>query len=317
MLLGLGSSACTAPEGLDAESDDAEFDDDASDEAASDDADLDDADLDDADLDDAQSDPYDPDASEPIGLTDEVDLQALTNSELSQLLMNGNYTVTSTHNPIVGGHNGMDFGGTGNGVTTVYSPVTGTVLANTTSCGKVAIFDGSNTVILAHMTQLSAPAVGSAISIGTAVGKASDVVGGGCSVNGGAHLHIEIRTGQNSTMASLSNNNTATTRDPLTYGYSGFKAVTQTGPVSGTVTNANPVNFSWAAQPGANLYRLQISTSSAFTAESCSNTCTYNTANSSTSRAVALNPGTYYWRVRAGNSGQGGYWSTVRSLTKQ
>ncbi len=243
------------------------------------------------------------------------EIPVLTNTELSQLLLNGTYTITNAYNPVANGHAGIDFGGVGDGVTTVYSPITGTVTANTATCGKVAIYDGVNTVILAHMSNLSAPPVGSQISIGTAIGKASKVVGGGC-VATGAHLHIEVRTGNNTSMANPAVNNVNTTRNPATYTYSPFKAVSLFSPGSGAAFNVNPVNFSWAAQPGANAYRLQISATNAFSAETCTNGCVYNVASSTTARAVALNPGTYYWRVRAGNSGQGGLWSTVRTVTK-
>ncbi|WP_181234015.1 M23 family metallopeptidase [Enhygromyxa salina] len=241
-------------------------------------------------------------------------LASLTQSELSQLLLGGNYTVTNPYAPN-GVHAGIDFGGTGDGVTTVRSPVNGTVIANTTACGKVAIFDGTNTIILAHMSNLTAPAVGASVSIGASLGKASKVVGGGCTATG-AHLHIEIRTGQNTSMAAPANNNTNTTRDPLTYGYSAFPAVSLLSPSANAAVNINPVSFSWSAIQGANTYRLQISQTNAFTSETCTNGCVYNTAASTSSRSVALNAGTYYWRVRAGNSGQGGLWSTVRSVTR-
>lgn len=238
----------------------------------------------------------------------------LTNNELSQLLMGGNYNVTQGYLPN-GVHAGVDFGGTGNGVTSVSSPVNGTIVANTASCGKVAIYDGVNTIILAHMSNRTGLAVGSPVSIGTYLGKASDVVGGGCAATG-AHLHIEIRTGQNASMAIPANNNTNTTKNPLTYTYSPFSAVSLTNPAANSNVVGSPVSFSWQAKQGANSYRLQISQTNAFTAETCTNGCIYNTAASTTSRLVALNPGTYYWRVRAGNSGQGGLWSVVRSFTR-
>jgi murein DD-endopeptidase MepM/ murein hydrolase activator NlpD len=239
---------------------------------------------------------------------------ALTQNELSQLLLGGNYTLTNAYVPN-GVHAGIDFGGTGDGVTTVKSPVNGTVIANTTACGKVAIYDGTNTIILAHMSNLSAPAVGALVSIGAPLGKASQVVGGGCTATG-AHLHIEIRTGQNASMAAPANNNTNTTRDPMTYGYSAFPSVSQVSPAANASTSTNPLSFSWSAIQGANAYRLQISQTNAFTAETCTNGCIYNTAASTTSRSVALGVGTYYWRVRAGNSGQGGLWSTVRAVNR-
>jgi hypothetical protein len=141
--------------------------------------------------------------------------QTTNEEKLSYLLLRGNYPVTNGYAPN-GVHAGIDFGNTGDGVTSVYAPVSGTVTANTGTCGKVAIFDGVNTIIMAHMTARTALAVGSQITGGDYVGKASQVVGGGCSVTG-PHLHIEIRTGNNTTMALPSNNNTSTTLNPLTY----------------------------------------------------------------------------------------------------
>jgi hypothetical protein len=139
-----------------------------------------------------------------------------TDSEnLSYLLMKGNYTVSQGYSPN-GIHAGVDFGGTGDNVTSVYSPKSGTITDNTSACGKVAIFDGTNTIILAHMESRTSLAIGSQILAGDFVGKASKVVGGGCSATG-AHLHIEIRTGNNKVMAAPANNNTATTLNPLTY----------------------------------------------------------------------------------------------------
>ena len=144
-----------------------------------------------------------------------VAAQTTNEQKLSYLLMRGSYSVTNGYAPN-GVHAGVDFGGTGDGVTSVYAPVSGTVTANTGTCGKVAIYDGANTIILAHMTARTSLAVGSQISGGDYVGKASQVVGGGC-VATGAHLHIEIRTGNNTSMAAPSSDNTYTTLNPLTY----------------------------------------------------------------------------------------------------
>lgn len=150
-----------------------------------------------------------------FGLGISVSAQTTNEQKLSYLLMKGNYPVTNGYAPN-GVHAGVDFGNTGDGVTSVYAPVSGTVTANTGTCGKVAIFDGANTIILAHMTARTGISVGSQISGGDYVGKASQVVGGGCSASG-PHLHIEIRTGNNPSMADPANNNTATTLNPLTY----------------------------------------------------------------------------------------------------
>lgn len=145
---------------------------------------------------------------------------AVTTNQLSQLLLSGSYTMTNGYKPWGGssGHAGIDFGGTGDGVTSVYAPVSGTITANTSACGKVAIYDGSNTIILAHMASRTALPVGSPINAKTYVGKASKVVGGGCMATS-AHLHTEIRTGSNTYMANPTSNNTATTLDPLGYNY--------------------------------------------------------------------------------------------------
>lgn len=144
-----------------------------------------------------------------------VSAQTTNEQKLSYLLLKGTYSVTNGYAPN-GVHAGVDFGGAGDGVTSVYSPVSGTVTANTGTCGKVAIFDGVNTIILAHMTARTSLTPGSQITGGDYVGKASQVVGGGCMVTG-PHLHIEIRTGNNTSMATPTNNNTSTTLNPLTY----------------------------------------------------------------------------------------------------
>jgi hypothetical protein len=134
---------------------------------------------------------------------------------LSRLLLGGEYPVTYGYRPNKI-HAGVDFGGAGDGVTSVRSPVTGTIIANTDACGKVAIYDGTNTIILAHMKERTSLAVNKTIKAGDYVGKVSKVVGGGC-IASGPHLHIEIRTGRNTTMALPTNNNTATTKNPATY----------------------------------------------------------------------------------------------------
>jgi hypothetical protein len=240
--------------------------------------------------------------------------QGLIGNELSSLLMDTPKPITNTYMP-KGGHAGIDFGSTGDGETSVLSPVDGTISANTSSCGKVAVFDGGNTIILAHMTARTSLPVGSKVTKGTYLGKASKVVGGGCSATA-AHLHIEIRTGNNTSMALPSADNTKTTLDPLTYNYGPFPAPTITTPSVGSIVTSSPVTFNWTPLPGANTYRLQISSSN-FSGDACSNGCVYDTAASSTSRSVSLGTGTWYFRVRAGNSGAGGYWSSVRSVIKK
>jgi murein DD-endopeptidase MepM/ murein hydrolase activator NlpD len=300
-----GTTACVAHEGeepieeLEAESEDPEGDPDDLTE-------LDDAELDDEALELAE-DLDELSAELPGGIQ-------LTNTELSQLLMNGNYAVTQDYLPN-GVHAGIDFGGITNNVTQVKSPVNGTITANTAACGKVAVFDGANTIILAHMSNRTGLAVGSPVTMGTYLGTTSNVVGGGCTATG-AHLHIEIRTGNNFSMAIPTNNNVATTLNPRTYSYPPFTAVTLTSPANNANVVGSPVQFSWQAKQGANSYRLQVSLTNAFTAETCTNGCVYNQAASSFSRSVPLNAATHYWRVRAGNSSQGGAWSVVRAFTR-
>ena len=138
--------------------------------------------------------------------------QTTNTAKLSYLLLGGNYTVTSTYQPN-GVHAGIDFGVSSPNVVEVRSPLNGTITANTPSCGKVAIYDGANTVILAHMDSRTSLAVGTPIKRGDYVGKAAQVVGGGCLASG-PHLHIEVRTGNNPTMALPTSNNSSTTIDP-------------------------------------------------------------------------------------------------------
>ncbi len=136
-------------------------------------------------------------------------------NSLSQKLLNGDYAISNGYQPN-GVHAGIDFRGTGDGVTSVRSPIDGEVIANTSECGKVAIYDGRNTVILAHMSSRTEIGVSKRIRAGDYVGKASRVVGGGCTATA-AHLHIEIRTGRNASMALPKNDNRNTTINPLTY----------------------------------------------------------------------------------------------------
>lgn len=138
--------------------------------------------------------------------------QTTNADKLGYLLLGGNYPISNPYVPN-GTHAGIDYSSTGTNVTTVYSPLNGTITANTSACGKVAIYDGANTVILAHMDSRTSLAVGAQIKRGDYVGKAAAVVGGGCSASG-SHLHIEVRTGNNPTMANPSSNNTATTINP-------------------------------------------------------------------------------------------------------
>ena len=178
---------------------------------------------------------------------------AVTADQLSQILMKASKPITQTYQPN-GVHAGIDFGSTGDGVTTVYAPVSGTITANTSACGKVAIYDGTNTFIMAHMTNRTTLAVGSQITAGTAVGKASQVVGGGCTVTA-AHLHVEIRTGNNSSMALPTANNTATTKDPLGYAYDlTAPTINITAPAANaTLRRGTAYTISWNASDSSGL----------------------------------------------------------------
>jgi hypothetical protein len=177
----------------------------------------------------------------------------MTAKQLSQLLMKGEFPITpgQGYQPFFG-HAGVDFGKTGNGTTSVYSPVSGTVIRNTDDCGKVAIYDGRNTIILAHMK--SRTTVGSTkeetIKAGAYVGLASDVQGtvSNCKANG-AHLHIEIRTGRNTSMADPTRDNRTTTIDPLSYKYDVEPpTISITSPKSGsTLLRSKTHAISWSA----------------------------------------------------------------------
>ena len=186
-----------------------------------------------------------------------VSATAVSASQLSQILMRGTYPITNSYRPWGGptGHAGIDFGSTGDGVTSVYAPVSGTITANTSACGKVAIFDGQNTIILAHLTARNTTlAVGSTITAGIYVGKASQVVGGGCTVTG-PHLHIEIRTGNNTFMADPTRDNRATTLDPLAYPWdTTAPSITITSPLrNATLTRGFSYRLSWSASDPSGL----------------------------------------------------------------
>ncbi|WP_433931170.1 peptidoglycan DD-metalloendopeptidase family protein [Sorangium cellulosum] len=239
--------------------------------------------------------------------------EALVARELSVLVLGGDFPVTNAYRP-AGGHAGIDFGGTGDGVTAVRSPVEGTVAAKTGECGKVAVFDGNHTIILAHMVELTGLVPGDRVEVGTYLGKASRTVGGGCTATG-AHLHMEIRTGRNTYMAAPARDNRATTLDPLTYSYGPFAPVALLAPADGAEV-PSAVTFRWEPRQGATAYRLQVSAVNGFDEESCLGGCAYEERTGGTSVTLSLTPGTtYFWRVRAGNAAtaQGGRWSPVRS----
>ncbi|MFT3775393.1 MAG: M23 family metallopeptidase [Minicystis sp.] len=250
--------------------------------------------------------------AEPVGSAE----LPIASSDLAVLLTGKSLPVTNGYAPNRV-HAGVDFGSTGDGVTAVSAPVNGTIVANTSACGKVAIFDGSNTVILAHMTARTTLGVGSPVSVGTYLGKASQVVGGGC-IATGPHLHLEIRKGNHPVMADPAADNTATTLDPLGYTYGPFPAVSLVAPAAGALVTSNPVTFSWSPIQGASVYRLQLSQQNSFDGNTCTGIggCLLNTTTGTTQLQVNLPAGTYYWRVRAGSSYAGGAFSAPRLVKK-
>lgn len=222
------------------------------------------------------------------------DLQgtAVSASQLSQLLMRATYPVTNGYQPIRV-HAGIDFGGTGDGVISVYAPLSGTITANTSACGKVAIYDGRNTFILAHMTARTSLSVGTSISAGTYVGKASKVVGGGCTATA-AHLHVEIRVGNNSSMAAPASDNSSTTLNPLTYQYdTSPPTISITSPARGaSLSTGQTYTLSWSASDPSGIGDLAVDLIS-----SNSTTCYGATSVQSIRLAGAGYVNSLQWRV--------------------
>jgi hypothetical protein len=70
--------------------------------------------------------------------------------------------------------------------------------------------------------------------------------------------------------------------------------------------------FKWGAPNGATKYQLQVSTSSSFTTTVFDADVGNNTSQEVTGLSLGV---LYYWRVRAGNIGGWGNWSTTRSVT--
>jgi hypothetical protein len=72
------------------------------------------------------------------------------------------------------------------------------------------------------------------------------------------------------------------------------------------------ITFKWGSPNGATKYQLQVSTSSSFT----TTVFDADVGNNTSQEVTGLSLGTlYYWRVRAGNDGGWGNWSTTRSIT--
>lgn len=89
-------------------------------------------------------------------------------------------------------------------------------------------------------------------------------------------------------------------------------APVQTAPSNGGDTGGNPV-MSWQAVPGAALYRVQVSTSSAFSPTAY----TVDTVNTNATPPTELTNSTFFWRVAAADSSKAlGPWSQVWSFRK-
>ncbi|MES1245724.1 MAG: hypothetical protein ABUT39_29225 [Acidobacteriota bacterium] len=146
---------------------------------------------------------------------------AAATRQLSRIVLKGDHPVAAgrEYRPFFG-HAGLDFDGTGDGAS-VYSPVSGTVIANTGDCGKIAIYDGRNTIILAHLG--SRTRVGrdeeERILAGDYVGLSSGAADeAGCAARED-RLHLEIRVGLNASLADPGKDNRSTTIDPLSYAF--------------------------------------------------------------------------------------------------
>jgi hypothetical protein len=101
------------------------------------------------------------------------------------------------------------------------------------------------------------------------------------------------------------------TQTGYTYFVAGWSAAVSALPAPPTiVTPKTTITFEWSAPSGATKYRLQVNTASDFTG-----TDVFNAEVSTTSQAVTLTIGTtYYWRVKAGNTGGWSGWSATGSV---
>jgi transposase-like protein len=83
-------------------------------------------------------------------------------------------------------------------------------------------------------------------------------------------------------------------------------------PTNGAVNRPTTLTLSWNPATGAETYRLQVSTSSAFTTPVFDDSTI-----TSTSRQIGplANNTAYYWRVKAKNTGGASAWSSVWSFT--
>ncbi|MGD0352445.1 MAG: ice-binding family protein [Dehalococcoidia bacterium] len=103
------------------------------------------------------------------------------------------------------------------------------------------------------------------------------------------------------------------TQTGYTYFIAGWAAITLPAPPAppAIVTPKTSVTFEWNASSGATKYRLQVNTASDFTGTSM-----FDAEVSTTSQDVKLTIGTtYYWRVKAGNTGGWSGWSSTGSVT--
>jgi len=81
-------------------------------------------------------------------------------------------------------------------------------------------------------------------------------------------------------------------------------------PSNGTSVSGNPPTFRWGSMSGATSYRIQVADNSGFSSPEIDQII--SSTSYTPGSALLLNGATYYWRVRASNSGS---WSAVWQFT--
>ncbi len=190
-------------------------------------------------------------------------------------------------------------------VTTAASVITsssGTIngTANPNGAATTAWFEWGTSNTLSTFTATAAQSVGSGT---TAVGVSSNLTG----LTSGTIYYYRV-AGQNSNGTSkdaILSFTTAASAPPQPPA-----APALSSPANGATGLATSLTLSWNASTGATSYRLQVSTSSAFTT-----TVVDQSGLSGTSSLVSglLTGTTYYWRVNASNSGGASAWSATWS----
>ena len=87
---------------------------------------------------------------------------------------------------------------------------------------------------------------------------------------------------------------------------------TLNSPANASTVNTQPVSMQWQRSDNAESYQLQVSTSSGFGTTVVNDSTITDTVSSVN---ILVSGTTYYWRVRAKNSGGVSAWSAVRSFT--